>query len=305
MDTLFNTHLPEIWLYRTFFAKIPHSKKNTINYEHFRISVWVLVNDNLRWMNSAICLCTVRASTQQYCCFFVIVPMYCQCWNLLYCVSHLQVIVIFAFATCAGFIGDFKFKETCPAPNKNISHSVNAKFYYPFSTMDIYHDIPLCSGEEEKTHLALGSVNESSSQFFVFTGVVAMLFVFVAVIFYLVFEDQDKDAVATDIGICSFPVVVSCLTLLLSVIYCSSYIIHINITFHIIHVVLCIVYLNISWYCEAHKNILASQKRPRKKMFHWKQTAVTIRLIINSIISRETPDWSLILDACMCCNQTL
>ena len=56
---------------------------------------------------------------------------------------------------------------------------------------------------------------KSEAEYFVFTGVVSMIFVLVAAIYYLFFEDRAKDATATDIGLLSFPVVVRLKLLLL------------------------------------------------------------------------------------------
>lgn len=49
---------------------------------------------------------------------------------------------------------------------------------------------------------------KSEAEYFVFTGVVAMIFVLVAATYYVFFEDRAKDATSTDIGLLSFPVVV-------------------------------------------------------------------------------------------------
>ena len=83
-------------------------------------------------------------------------------------------------------------------------------FYYPFKNLDVYIDEPACpGGKAQQTTYPLDSVFKSSSEFFVFTGVVSMLFVLVTLAYYILFEDQDKEAGSTDIGIFSFPVVVS------------------------------------------------------------------------------------------------
>ena len=49
---------------------------------------------------------------------------------------------------------------------------------------------------------------KSEAEYFVFTGVVSMIFVLVAATYYVFFEDRAKDATSTDIGLLSFPVVV-------------------------------------------------------------------------------------------------
>ena len=65
---------------------------------------------------------------------------------------------------------------------------------------------------KEKT-LPLGY--KSEAEYFVFTGVVSMIFVLVAATYYVFFEDRAKDATSTDIGLLSFPVVVRLYLLLL------------------------------------------------------------------------------------------
>ena len=69
------------------------------------------------------------------------------------------------------------------------------------------------TGIATKETLPLGY--KSEAEYFVFTGVVSMIFVLVAAIYYLFFEDRAKDATATDIGLLSFPVVVRLKLLLL------------------------------------------------------------------------------------------
>ena len=50
---------------------------------------------------------------------------------------------------------------------------------------------------------------KSEAEYIVFTGVVSMLFVIVALVYYTFFEDRAKEATSTDVGYFSFPVVVS------------------------------------------------------------------------------------------------
>ena len=93
------------------------------------------------------------------------------------------------------------------------SRQVRGDFSYPFNALTIYSHVnskPLCSnetlGNPEKFDVELGY--RSEAEFFVFTGVVSMLFVLVAAAYYVFFEDRAKDATSTDVGLLSFPVVV-------------------------------------------------------------------------------------------------
>ena len=121
-----------------------------------------------------------------------------------------QVITIFAFATVAGALGHLEFVVKCSG-NSPESRVVKADFSYPFNSMRIYvSEKTLCANESTdvakiKT-LPLGY--KSEAEYFVFTGVVAMIFVLVAATYYVFFEDRAKDATSTDIGLLSFPVVV-------------------------------------------------------------------------------------------------
>ena len=118
-----------------------------------------------------------------------------------------QVITIFAFATVAGALGHLEFKFNC---SDDKSAPVKADFSYPFNSMRVYaSEKTLCNKSDvvaKETTLPLGY--KSEAEYFVFTGVVSMIFVLVAAIYYLFFEDRAKDATATDIGLLSFPVVV-------------------------------------------------------------------------------------------------
>ena len=130
----------------------------------------------------------------------------------------LQVITIFAFATVAGFVGHFEFTVTCKVSGPVTSRVVKADFYYPFKQVDWYvSKDKLCINETEAlaSQDSLSINYRSEAEYFVFTGVVSMLFVLVAAIYYVFFEDRAKDATSTDVGLFSFPVVVRLLLLFL------------------------------------------------------------------------------------------
>ena len=93
------------------------------------------------------------------------------------------------------------------------SRTVSGDFSYPFDALTIYSHVsgkPLCLNEtltnDEKFNVDLDY--RSEAEYFVFTGVVSMLFVLVAAAYYVFFEDRAKDATSTDVGLLSFPVVV-------------------------------------------------------------------------------------------------
>ena len=133
----------------------------------------------------------------------------------------LQIITIFAFATAAGFIGRFTFTVLCqvkPSDKAVQSRSVHGDFNYPFDGVTIkayVSDKKLCANEtKELTEKLTSDINyKSDAQYFVFTGVVSMLFVLVATAYYVFFEDRAKDATSPDVGLFSFPVVVRHLSL--------------------------------------------------------------------------------------------
>ena len=126
----------------------------------------------------------------------------------------IQIITIFAFATLAGFVGNFQFNVNCKvAPKDLASRVVKGKFYYPFKGITLYtvtDEQPICANETKASaeSYKLDMNYMSEAQYFVFTGVVSMLFVLVALVYSVMFEDRAKDSTSTDVGLFSFPVVV-------------------------------------------------------------------------------------------------
>ena len=112
-----------------------------------------------------------------------------------------------------GFVGNFQFNVNCNvrlAKSDIASYPVKGKFYYPFKGITVYtvpDGQPICANET-KASAELDMNYKSEAQYFVFTGVVSMLFVLVALVYYVMFEDRAKDATSTDVGLFSFPVVV-------------------------------------------------------------------------------------------------
>lgn len=132
---------------------------------------------------------------------------------------YIQFITIFAFATVAGFVGSFQFDVNCEVPGKLSSRVVKGKFYYPFNSITLYTaaDGQFCANETEPSKESTLDMNyKSEAQYFVFTGVVSMLFVLVALVYYVLFEDRAKEATSTDVGLFSFPVVVRFLLFLVA-----------------------------------------------------------------------------------------
>ena len=117
-------------------------------------------------------------------------------------------------------MGNFQFTVNCVLQPKDLaSRPVEGKFYYPFKGITLY-TVPdggkFCANETESV-AKQGSLDMnymSEAQYFVFTGVVSMLFVLVAVVYYVMFEDRAKEATSTDVGLFSFPVVVRVLLFL-------------------------------------------------------------------------------------------
>lgn len=114
----------------------------------------------------------------------------------------------------AGSIGNFRFTVNCQVKPSDISsRDVDGKFYYPFNSITLYKVAPgekLCANETESfaSKDTLDINYKSAAEYFVFTGVVSMLFVLVALVYYVLFEDREKEATSTDVGLFSFPVVV-------------------------------------------------------------------------------------------------
>jgi len=124
----------------------------------------------------------------------------------------IQFITIFAFATVAGFVTHFQFTVNCEVKTSiPKSRDVKGKFYYPFSGIDLYTDGQKICANETKPVAQQDTLDmnyKSEAEYFVFTGVVSMLFVLVALVYYVLFEDREKEATSTDVGLFSFPVVV-------------------------------------------------------------------------------------------------
>ena len=84
-------------------------------------------------------------------------------------------------------------------------------FYYPFSEMKVYVSVNkvVCKNDTEIKPYTMELKYKSEAEYIVFTGVVSMLFVIVALVYYTFFEDRAKEATSTDVGYFSFPVLVS------------------------------------------------------------------------------------------------
>lgn len=133
------------------------------------------------------------------------------------------IIAIFAFATVAGFIGHFEFTVRCNGGSVS-SREVKGDFFYPFNEIKLYVSDNLCENETttQANEKNLKINYKSESEYFVFTGVVSMLFVIAAVVYYVFFEDRAKEATSTDIGYCSFPVVDFIFTIVLVIFWFTS-----------------------------------------------------------------------------------
>lgn len=131
------------------------------------------------------------------------------------------IITIFAFATVAGFIGHVEFfldcKETPPQKRK-----VSVDFYYPFSEMETYLSGETSCNDTRPGKSPLNLNYRSEAEYIVFTGVVSMLFIIVALVYYIFFEDRAKEATSTDVGYFSFPVVDFVFTVVLVIFWFTS-----------------------------------------------------------------------------------
>ena len=67
----------------------------------------------------------------------------------------------------------------------------------------------VCKNDTEIKPYTMELKYKSEAEYIVFTGVVSMLFVIVALVYYTFFEDRAKEATSTDVGYFSFPVLVS------------------------------------------------------------------------------------------------
>ena len=105
--------------------------------------------------------------------------------------------------------------ETCLNSVKphNPLFEVISKFEYPFNDEQIYiNNYDNCKLNLSKTREDIKNIKgnyKSESEFFVFTGVATFLFCLVALLYYVMFEDQERSMYATDVGKCSFVVIVS------------------------------------------------------------------------------------------------
>lgn len=132
------------------------------------------------------------------------------------------VITIFAFATVAGFIGHAEFKLNCLGISD--TRRVSVDFYYPFSEMKVYVSDykAVCKNDTKIKPYTMELKYKSEAEYIVFTGVVSMLFVIVALVYYTFFEDRAKEATSTDVGYFSFPVVDFVFTVVLVIFWFTS-----------------------------------------------------------------------------------
>ena len=78
---------------------------------------------------------------------------------------------------------------------KIVIQHIKGKFTYSFDKVDVYHGSYQCNGSNVgnfKSTESLASSLKSSSQFFVFVGVISFLYCIVAVAYYVFFEDATK-----------------------------------------------------------------------------------------------------------------
>ncbi|XP_076448378.1 synaptophysin-like isoform X2 [Babylonia areolata] len=97
------------------------------------------------------------------------------------------VLSIFAFATTTSFSSSSSFKVTC---NTTAVESVSFEYGYPFDLEDVCINKPVCNKtvkNYEPVCLLAGA--KSSAEFYVFVGVIVMLYSLAALVLYIFFDD--------------------------------------------------------------------------------------------------------------------
>jgi len=97
-------------------------------------------------------------------------------------IKLLQIILaILAFALTSGFASSSLFTAKC----NNTLSNVEIKYNYPFNIDEINSKLPICGKTD---NLVFGHYS-SQSQFYVFVGVIAMLYCLGAIILYVFYSD--------------------------------------------------------------------------------------------------------------------
>ncbi|XP_028398396.1 synaptophysin-like [Dendronephthya gigantea] len=129
------------------------------------------------------------------------------------------VIAILAFSTTAGYNGE----GTATISVHGTKCEVKGEFSYSFDKIDVSY---ACEGSTNTTKKEedLSSVLKSSSEFFVFVGVVTFLYCIVAMVYYVCFEDPAKYGPGgTGRDIMSFATVDLAITIILTLFwFCGS-----------------------------------------------------------------------------------
>ena len=108
------------------------------------------------------------------------------------------LIAILAFSITAGYNSEFNVRLSFSCTSTmNDSQLVLAKFSYPFSKLKVHFGdvecktkgLPVKARTESK---GLPASLKSSSEFFVFVGVISFLYCIVAMVYYVCFEDPAK-----------------------------------------------------------------------------------------------------------------
>lgn len=139
----------------------------------------------------------------------------------------------------AGFVGHFEFTVNCQVKLSEkpvTSRVVKGDFFYPFNDIKSYPFASkdnLCDNETEDiaSKVDLDINYKSEAEYFVFTGVVSMIFVIIALVYYVLFEDRAKEATSTDVGLFSFPVVVSLVSIFVTQSINNNYLIQCQLSF--------------------------------------------------------------------------
>ncbi|KAK7101974.1 synaptophysin-like isoform X2 [Littorina saxatilis] len=95
------------------------------------------------------------------------------------------VLSIFAFATTTSFTSSSTFNVKC---NETYSASITFEYGYPFDLESVCVKSPACNKTNPQDVCLLAGA-QSSSQFYVFVGVIVMLYCMAALVLYIFFDE--------------------------------------------------------------------------------------------------------------------
>ncbi|KAL8587146.1 hypothetical protein ACOMHN_026114 [Nucella lapillus] len=96
------------------------------------------------------------------------------------------VLSIFAFATTTSFSSSSSFKVIC---NTTTTVPVKFDYGYPFDLEDVCIKRPVCNKSTPQEDVCLLAGAKSSAEFYVFVGVIVMLYCLAALVLYIFFDE--------------------------------------------------------------------------------------------------------------------